>query len=439
MSTRRDFIKNAGLTMAGMTLLSTMGTPRVHAGEDNTVKIGLVGCGSRGTGAVIDAMDASPTHKLAAMADLHENKSEEMLKYLKEYKPEQVDVPKENRFFGFDAYRRLIDALGPGSVVFLCTPPVFRPLHFEYAVEKGLHVFMEKSFGVDVPGVKRVLKAGKAAEAKNLKVASGLMGRHNVALIEAVNRVRDGAIGDITTLATYRVHETVPFIPREKDESLLAHQLRNYHNFNWTNGTFILDWLIHNLDASCWLKGAWPVSVQGHGGRQVRDVPDQQFDSFFVEYQFADGSRLYAQGRAQNNTWAYYGDLAYGTKGFADLGGVITVPALYHGMAPTKGRLLWKYDGEVMNPYKKEHIDFFDAIKNDKPCNETEYSANATMVGILGRMAAESGQLITWDWAMNHGESLADVDQMTWDTTPPVLPDASGNYPIARPGITKPV
>jgi predicted dehydrogenase len=218
----------------------------------------------------------------------------------------------------------------------------------------------------------------------------------------------------------------------------LAHQIQNYSNFTWLNGSFILDWLIHNLDVCCWCKDAWPVSAQGQGGRQVRTKPDQLFDHIAVEYSFADGTRLFAQGRHMQNCWGFFGDVIHGTKGSALLGEGVPQPRIYKGHQQTPENVIWKFEGERGSGYQVEHDLLFDAIRENKPYNETERCANAAMVGILGRMAAESGQTIKWEEALASNIELAPgLDQYTMDSEAPVKPDAKGDYPVAKPGVTK--
>jgi myo-inositol 2-dehydrogenase / D-chiro-inositol 1-dehydrogenase len=317
-SSRRDFLKTSGTALAGVTLAG-MVAPRVHAAEDNTITVALVGCGGRGTGAAAQALSTPGPTRLVAMADVFPHRLESSLKSLGGLK-DKIDVPKERQFIGLDGYKKAIDALGPNGVVLLCTPPGFRPIHLEYAVEKGVNVFMEKSFAVDAPGIRRVLKAGEAAAKKNLKVAGGLMSRHYKPLEDCIAKIHDGAIGQVITCWAYRVHGPVGFGPKAAGQSELAHQIQNYSNYTWLNGSFLLDWLIHNLDVCCWVKDAWPVSAQGQGGRQVRNEPDQLFDHYAVEYTFPDGTRLFAQGRHQGNTWGFFGDVIHGATGCAVLG-----------------------------------------------------------------------------------------------------------------------
>ncbi len=435
-TSRRDFLKKSSAVLAG-TALAGVAVPHVHAGEDNTIKIALIGCGGRGTGAVFEALSTKGPTKLWAMADVFENRLQPSLDAASKRFGKQIEVPKERQFIGMDGYRKAIDSLEPGSIAFLTTPPAFRPMHLEYAVQKGMNVFMEKSFAVDAPGVRRVLKAGEEAAKKNLKIAGGLMSRHSTALEQTVEQIHKGAIGEVITCWGYREHGPVGFTPKSNDMSELAHQIRNYSNFTWLNGTFLLDWLIHNLDVCCWTKNAWPVSAQGQGGRQVRTEPDQLFDHHAVEYTFPDGTRLFAQGRSIAECWSQWGCVIHGAKGSAVLGEGIPQPRIFKGYNQTPDNVVWKPSASC-NPYQYEHDLLFEAIRQNKPYNETERCAKAAMVGILGRMAAESGKQVTWDEAMASNLELAPgLDQMTMQSNPPVMPDAQGRYPIAMPGTTK--
>jgi predicted dehydrogenase len=264
------------------------------------------------------------------------------------------------------------------------------------------------------------------------------MSRHYQPLEEAVARIHDGMIGEVITAWAYRVHGPVGFSPKSPNESDLAHQIRNYSCYTWLNGSFLLDWLIHNLDVCCWVKDAWPVSAQGQGGRQVRTEADQLFDHYAVEYSFADGTRLFAQGRHQANTWGFFGDVIHGAKGSAVLGEGIAQPKIYKGHKQSQENEIWEYKGPPSNQYQKEHDLLFAAIREDKPHNETQRCAYAAMTGILGRMAAESGQMITWEQALASGLELAPgLDQYTMESEAPVKADEQGRYPIAMPGGTK--
>jgi len=436
-TSRRDFLKTTSGALAGAALTGAIGA-RAYAAERNTIEIVLVGCGGRGTGAAANALSTEGPTRLVAMADVFQNRLSSSLRNLTKQFGDQVDVPKERQFLGMDAYMKAIDLVAPGGVVLLATPPVFRPLHLEYAVAKSCNVFMEKSFAVDAPGVHRVLKAGKEAEKKNLKIAGGLMSRHYVPLERAVEQLHNGVIGDIITCWAYREHDPVGFKPKTPDVTEMGHQIRNYHSYTWVNGSFLLDWLIHNLDVCCWCKDAWPISAQGQGGRQVRDVPDQLFDHYSVEYTFPDGTRMQAQGRHMDNCWGFFGDIIHGTKGSAVLGEGIKQPRIFKDYLQKRENQIWFYEGSRHNAYQHEHDLLLDAIRKDKPYNETERSAYAAMTGILGRMAAESGKKITWEQAMASDLVLAPgIEDYTMETDPPVMPDENGRYPVAMPGRTK--
>jgi len=437
-TSRREFLKQTTGVLTGVSLASAIAA-RGNVAEQNMVKIALIGCGGRGTGAVANALSTKGPTQLVAMADVFEHRLVSSLKNLSGRFAKQIDVAQDRQFLGMDAYKKVIDLIAPGGVAILATPPAFRPIHLEYAVAKGCHVFMEKSFAVDAPGIRRVLKAGKEATKKNLKIASGLMSRHYKPLEEAVRELHEGVIGEIITCWAYREHGPVGFVPKSPGMSELAHQIRNYSCFTWLNGSFILDWLIHNIDVCCWCKNAWPVSAQGQGGRQVRTQPDQLFDHYSVEYTFPDGTRLLAQGRHMDNCWGFFGDIIHGSKGSAVLGEGIQQPRIYKGHQQTSKNLIWKYDGPRCNAYQVEHDLLFEAIREDKPYNETERSAYAAMAGILGRMAAESGKRVTWEQAAfaSNLELAPGLDRYTMDSEPPVKPDAQSGYPVAMPGLTK--
>jgi len=431
-----DACKALGKTAIGAALAVA---PRPgYTAENNTIKIALVGCGGRGTGAAAQALSTQGPTKLVALADVFENRLQSCLANVKAGREQQIDVPPDRQFLGFDAFKKAMDALDKGDVVLLATPPAFRHVHFEYAVEKGLNVFMEKSFAPDAPGLRRILKTGELASQKNLKVATGLMSRHYRPLEQAIEQIHNGRIGEVHTCWAYRMHGPVGLTPKAPGTKELAHQIANYSCFTWLNGSFIVDWLIHNIDVCCWVKNAWPVSVQGSGGRQVRQEPDQLFDHYAAEYEFADGARLVVQGRHIAQCRDFFGDIIEGTKGSGIMGEGQPQPRLFKSAAQTSENLLWSYKGPACDHYQVEHDLLFDAIRNDKPYNETERSAKSCFTAIMGRMACESGKLITWDEALASTIELAPgLENYTWDSKPPVSPDAEGKYPIARPGETQ--
>jgi predicted dehydrogenase len=439
-TTRRNFLAATGI-LAG-TAMAAGTIPKVHSAENNTLKVALVGCGGRGGGAVMQALSTEGPKKLVALADVFDYKIEGVFNGVsnrfKDDKDAVVDVPKERQFTGLDGYKNAVEAVGPGGVVLFATPPAFRPLHVEYAVNHGCHVFMEKSFAVDAPGSRRMLAAGKIAEQKNLKILGGLMSRHKTSLKAAVEQMHNGIIGERITCWAFREHGAVGFGEKKESETIVGHQIRNYSCFTWLNGSFLLDWLIHNLDVCCWAKGSYPVKAQGMGGRQTRTAKDQLYDHYGVEYTFADGTKLYAQGRHQNNTWGCFQSTIQGQTGCAHIGEGVVNPKIYKGWNFDKNNLLWEYKEKEKDQYQIEHDDLFAAIRNDTPLNETERCVNSAFVGILGRMACESGGELTWEEAFKSDISLApDLDKLTLDGPAPVMPDKDGNYPIAMPGQTK--
>ncbi len=439
-TTRRDFLKTSGTAVAAAAFAGTLTTPRAgYCAENNNIKVALVGCGGRGTGAAANALSTTGPTQLWAVADVFAEHAENALANLAKQHSTQVAVAPERKFVGFDGFKQAIDSLGKGDLVILATPPAFRPMHFEYAVQRGVNVFMEKSFAVDAPGIRRVLKAGELAAQKGLKVAGGLMSRHYEPLELCVKQIHDGAIGEVITAWAYRMHGPVGFKPRREGRTELAHQISNYSCFTWLNGSFFVDWLIHNIDVCCWVKNTWPVSAQGQGGRQVRADLDQLFDHQAVEFTFADGTRMFGQGRHMNNCHDFFGDIIHGAKGSAILGEGQTKPRLFKGWNQTVENLIWEFKGAAINHYQREHDLLFDAIRNNKPYNETERCAKSCMTAILGRMAFESGQKLTFDEALASNVQLAPGFEniKTLDDPAPVAPRPDGSYPLAVPGKTK--
>jgi len=434
---RRRFVGQAGLISAGALSLARS----VHAAGDETIKIALIGCGGRGTGAAAQALSTAGPVKLWAMADLFADKLETSLSALQkgqipnydrsasEGLTAKIDVPPERRFIGFDAYRKAIDS--GVDLVILTTAPHFRPIHFEYAVERGKHAFLEKPVAVDVPGIRRVLAAAQQAKQKSLKVGVGLQRHHDARYQETVQRVRDGAVGPIAYLRAYWNGAGYRARPgREAGTSEMIYQLRNPYHYTWISGDQIVEQHVHNLDVCHWIMGTPPVSAQGMGGRQVRIGPlfGDIFDHQFIEFTYANGTKLFSQSRHFTGAWNQVAEFAIGPKGMAEVAaGRITV-----------GNDTWQYKGPKTNPYQVEHDRLFAAVRQNTPYNEAVYGAESTMIGILGRMAAYSGQVVNWDEAMKSNTSLAPA-KYDWDATPPSLPGPDGLYPCATPGVTKAV
>jgi predicted dehydrogenase len=419
-------------------------TPRIYAAEGNTIRLALVGCGGRGSGAVGDALSskAGPT-KLFAMADVFEDRLQRSYKALNEGFADKIDVPPERQFLGFDAYQKAIDCLRPGDVAILTTPVAFRWVHFRYAIQKGINVFMEKPVTVDGPSTRKMLELAEESERKNLKVGVGLMCRHCKARWELYDRIQSGQIGEIHTMRTYRQQGPAGFTgPRQGNISELLWQVRHYLSFMWASGGLFQDYVAHNVDECCWMKGAWPVKAQGSGGRCHRgDNVDQNFDHYDVEYTFADGTKLFLYARNIPGCHGEFASYAHGTKGSAVISTYIHTPAkcrIYKGHNFIKDNLAWAFPQPEPSPYQLEWDDLIDAIRNDKPFNEAKRGAQDSLVTAMARRAVHTGQIVTYDEMLNCDEEFAaDVDKLTMDSPAPVLAGANGIYPVPQPGILK--
>ncbi len=445
--TRRQFLATSSAAAAATTLAAAR-PQTVHAAEDNMIRVGLLGCGGRGTGAAINALtvDNGPM-TLVAMGDVSENKMKSSYTSLSEKKKigAKVDVPEERRYIGFDAYKKVMDTLEPGDVVILATPAAFRWVHYSYAIERGLNVFMEKPVTIDAPTSVRMLEINKAAMAKNLKVAVGLMCRHCVARQELFDRIQNGEIGDLLMLRAYRMAGptgSAAAPPNTGDLSELMYQIKHFHGFLWLSGGAVSDFLIHNIDESCWMKNAWPVKAIACGGRHYRgeDV-DQNFDVYSIEYTFDDGAKLLVDGRTMPGCKREFASFAHGTKGSAVISTASHTPAksrIYSGQAFDKDNLTWEFPQPEPNPYQVEWDDLVAAIRNDTAYNEVERGVMASAVTSMGRMAAHTGQEITLEEFMKHDHEFApNVDQLTLDSDSPLQLNAQGKYNIPMPGLVK--
>ena len=446
-SSRREFLKQGGRVAAATTILAST-APKVFAGEDNTLRIALVGCGGRGTGAAVNALSVkNGSIQLVAMADVFEKRlanSYANMTAIPEIK-EQVAVDKDHKFLGFEGYKDAMDTLRPGDIVILTTPPAFRWVHYTYAIEKGLNVFMEKPVTVDGPTTRRMLELNKLAIDKDLKVGVGLMCRHCPARQELFERIQDGEIGDLTMLRAYRMTGptgTEAVGQRPAGENELLFQISKFHAFLWLSGGAVSDFLIHNIDESCWMKNAWPTHATAVGGRHYRgDSIDQNFDTYSIEYTFEDGAKLFVDGRTMPGCHSEFASYAHGTKGMAVISTSAHTPAkprIYSGQKIDKANLQWSFSTPEPNPYQVEWNDFIAAIRENTPYNEVERGAMASLVTSMGRMAAHTGQLITLDEIMNCKHEFApDIDKLTMDSPSPLPADEEGKYPIPLPGLVK--
>jgi predicted dehydrogenase len=451
-TSRREFLKNTGRIAATSALAAGI-VPRVYAGEKNTINVALVGCGGRGTGAADNALSVkNGPIKLVAMGDVFENRLKSSYNNIKNRHADKVDVPKDRRFVGFDAYKQAMDCLNPGDVAIFATPPAFRWVHFTYAVKKRLNVFMEKPVTVDGPTSRRMFKLAKEATAKNLKVGVGLMSRHSRALEQLAKRIQDGEIGDIILQRGYRMHGPIAFfrsLPKPKGISDLLYQVQRFHSFIWASGGCYSDFNIHIIDHQCWMKNAWPVKAHSLGGRHYKQSPegvtyvDQNFDNYSTEFTYADGSKFIMDGRCIPGCKESFCSFIHGSKGIAigSKSGDCGMPSsTYRGQIPEKSKLIWesKVSRNERNPYQNEWNDLMDAIRNDKPYNEAERGVKTSLITSMGRMAAHTGQEITYEQILNSDHEMAPgLDKLTMDSPAPLKADANGRYPVPQPGIIK--
>ncbi|MGA2032926.1 MAG: Gfo/Idh/MocA family oxidoreductase [Thermoguttaceae bacterium] len=442
---RREFLQNTG-KVAAATALAGMAVPHVHAAENNTIQLALIGCGGRGTGAAADAMSVKhgPV-KLVAMADVFKDRLNGSYRGIKQQCGDRVDVPRERQFIGFDAYQKAMDCLKPGDIAIFATPLAFRWVDFTYAIAKGLNVFMEKPLTADGPTSRKMFKLADEATAKNLKVGVGLMSRHSRAMQQLAQRIQDGEIGDLVLMRGYRMHGALGSMqssPKPAGVSEVEYQIRRFHSFLWAGGGCFSDFYIHIIDHCGWMKGAWPVSAQALGGRHYRsDYVDQNFDSYSVEYTFPDETKFLMDGRCMLGCTEIYHSFAHGTKGTAiisrsgDCGGPA---ATFKGLGSSRAGTLWesKVKGDEGNPYQNEWNDLVDAIRNDKPYNEVKRGVEASLVTSMGRMAAHTGRIVTYDEILNCPHEFApNVDKLAMDGPAPLMSDANGKYPVPQPGI----
>lgn len=442
-ASRRGFMSSAAATTAASTLLAAS-MRSVHASQDETIQVALIGCGGRGSGAAVNALSVpGETMKLVAMADVFDNRLQSSYQGLSGQLGPKVDVPEDRRFVGFDAYRLAMDCLRPGDVVILTTPPAFRWVHFQYAIERGLNVFMEKPVTVDAPTSKRMLELSKKADEKNLKVGVGLMCRHCEARKELFQRIRDGEIGDVLMLRAYRMAGPTGSAasgPKPEGMSELDYQIQRFHSFLWLSGGAYSDFLIHNIDECCWMKDAWPVEAIGSGGRHYRgeDV-DQNFDSYSIEYTFEDGTKLLLNGRTIPGCHNEFASFVHGSKSCATISARGHSPAvcrIFTGQRFSRSEVAWRFGRPEPNPYQLEWNNLINAIRKDLPYNEVPRGVMASVVTSMGRMAAHTGQRIQLDEFLEHDHEFAPgIDRLTPDSPAPLQADANGRYPVPMPGI----
>ena len=432
-TSRREFCKNTALFTGAMVLPVMPMHSMMNNANDKKLKIALVGCGGRGTGAASQALKADENVELVAMADAFKDRLQSSLdNLLKEFEgSKKINVKEKNKFVGFEAAKKAMDM---ADVVILATPPGFRPQHFEYAVSTGKHIFMEKPVATDVPGIRRVLASAKIAKEKKLNVVVGLQRHYQNNYIEIAKRIQEGNVGKIVSGQVYWNSSGVWVRERQLGQSELEYQMRNWYYFNWLCGDHILEQHIHNIDVANWFLGEYPVSAQGMGGRQVRTGKEygEIFDHHFVEFTYPNGAVIASQCRHQPNTMNRVGEVFQGTKGSVEMN---DAGAAY--IRDLDGADVFKYRGKGdPNPYQVEHDRLFASIRNNEVINNADYGAKSTMTAIMGRMATYSGKVIKWEEAINSNLALV-PDNLNWDSKPPVMPDSAGFYKIPMPGQTE--
>ena len=425
---RRSFLKNSSILTGSLVLPSFSFKKQKQL--DKKLKISVVGCGGRGTGAAVQALRADKNVELVALCDAFEDRLERSLNAIIDELDGELDikVKDKNKFVGFDGYKKAIDL---ADVVILATPPGFRPQHFEYAVNKSKHIFMEKPVATDAAGVRRILESAKLVKEKKLNVVVGLQRRYQLSYLDILKQVRRGVAGKIISGTVKWNGHGVWVRKREPQQSELEYQMRNWYYFNWLCGDHIVEQHIHNLDVANWFLDEHPISAQGMGGREVRKGIDhgEIFDHHYVEFKYPSGAVIHSQCRHQPGTLRKVNEVLVGTKGVINLrnGGVVTIN-------DHNGNLLHKYDPKNdISPYQIEHNKLFKSIRSGGQIDDTEYGATATMTAIMGRMATYSGKLIEWESAMNADEKLV-PDNLSWGSTAPVLPDNQGKYKVPIPG-----
>ena len=442
---RRNFVKRTTLATTGILSSGLPVGAVANVNGNKKLKIALVGCGGRGTGAIVQALQADENTELIAMADAFQDRVEKSLKAVQEHFDGvmKIKIKPKNLFSGFDAYKKAIDL---ADVVILTTPPGFRPYHFEYAIENGKHVFMEKPVATDPVGVRKVLDVARLAKEKRLNVVVGLQRHYQKKYIDILNKINNGKIGKITGGQVYWNSSGVWVRERQPDQSEMEYQMRNWYYFNWLCGDHILEQHIHNIDVANWFIGDYPLKAQGMGGRQVRNGKDhgEIFDHHFVEFTYKTGAVISSQCRHQPGCMRRVDESFQGTKG--------SVNMRYGDIVDLEGKEIYRYKSgnntksskpsrsianglNEPNPYQVEHDKLFASIRNGGLIADAENGAKSTLTAIMGRMATYSGKEITWDQAMNSKLELM-PENPDWNTNPPTMPDSNGIYSIPTPGIT---
>jgi predicted dehydrogenase len=412
---RRDFVKTA---TAASLAAALPGSFNVFAAGSDAIRVGVIGCGGRGTGATIDCLRAAPGVEVVALGDLVPDRVESALARLTKEFPNRVKVPPARRFTGFDNYKQVC-AVPDVNLIVTATPPGFRPMHLRAAVEAGKHVFMEKPVAVDPVGVRSIIASSDLAKQKNLAIVAGTQRRHQARYVEMLKRIHDGQIGEIVAAQCYWNMGDLWVVERAAGMSEMEWQCRNWLYFTWLSGDHIVEQHVHNIDVVNWAMGALPKNVMGMGGRQARTRPEfgNIFDHFAVEYEYPNGVRAISMCRQTKGAAERVEERIVGTKGVALSSGEIT------------GEKPWQFTADEANPYVQEHVDLIASIRNGTPLNEGRQIAESTMSAIMGRMSAYTGRAMSWEWAMT--SSKLDLSPAKYEFGPNPVD------PVAIPGTTE--
>jgi predicted dehydrogenase len=416
--TRRDFVKTAAAASVAAAVPGNLG---LFAAGSDALRVGVIGCGGRGTSAAINCLNAAPGVEIVALGDLVLDRVQSSLKKLKEAFPSRVNVPADRCFTGFDNYLKVC-ACPDVNLIVTAAPPGFRPIHFKAAIEAGKHVFMEKPVAVDPAGIRSVIATSDLAKQKGLAVVAGTQRRHQAHYLEIMKRIQDGQIGEIVAAQCYWNQGDLWVKKREPGMTEIEWQCRNWLYFSWLSGDHIVEQHVHNIDVVNWAMGTMPKNIVGMGGRQVRVAPEfgNIFDHFYVEFEYPNGVRVSSMCRQTKGCAERVEERIVGTEGVAHCTG---------NTGEIRGKKPWKFEGKEVDPYVQEHADLVASIQNGKVLNEGRQIAESTLCAIIGRMSAYTGRAISWEWAMN--SSKLDLSPAKYEFGPNPV-DA-----VAIPGITQ--
>lgn len=439
-SDRRQFLQQSALAVAGVAALGST-VPAVHAAEDSTIRLSLIGCGGRGAGAVANALNTSYQGpiKLYAMADLHEGNLEGKLKPLQEKYADKIDVSDDRKFLGFESYKQAVEVLRPGDIAMCTTRAYIRPAHVEYAVQKGIHVFMEKPFAADPMGLHRMLRAGEEADKKGVKIAAGLQCRHSPARAALIERIHDGQMGELSYIRANRLAGRRWMGDMGDKSNVLTEQLRfGKSNLMWVGSGHMVDNLIHQIDECCWLMEAWPVSCHGMGGREVgSEDHGQNMDIYSMEYTFPDGKKAFCGFRRAKKGHGEFATFVHCSRKAGQFSGNVhkATVHMFKDQRISKDNIAWSPTLDAKSPWDYEWDAFIDSIRNDRPHNETRRAVFSDYASLMGRAAAHTNQIVTWEDVTNSQFQFCDyLDDLSYDSPPPVLADKDGYFPAPHAG-----